>query len=79
MLDWWMDITADKKFTNATRFKATYALLAKTAKLKYFKPCVKHYLNSQVQGNFALVTAPAWEIATFLPTAAFRTANNFKV
>ena len=79
MLDGLMDITTDKKFTNATRFKATYALLAKTAKLKYFKPCVKHYLNSQVQGNFAMVPAPEWEIATFLPTADFRKANNFKV
>lgn len=79
MLDGLMDITTDKKFTNATRFKATYQLLAKTAKLKYFKPCVKHYLNEQVQGNFALVPAPEWEIATFLPTADFRKANNFKV
>jgi hypothetical protein len=79
MLDGLMDITTDKKFTNATRFKATYALLARTAKLKYFKPCVKHYLNDHVKGNFALVPAPEWEIATFLPTADFRKANNFKV
>lgn len=79
MLDGLMDITTDKKFTNSTRFKATYALLARTAKLKYFKPCVKHYLNDHVQGNFALVPAPEWEIATFLPTADFRKANNFKV
>lgn len=79
MLDGLMDITTDKKFTNSTRFRATYALLAKTAKLKYFKPCVKHYLNDHVKGNLALVPAPEWEIATFLPTADFRKANNFKV
>ena len=79
LLDGLMDITTDKKFTNSTRFKASYKLLAASAKLKYFKPCVKHYLNTHVRGQFALVPAPEWEIATFLPTADFRKANNFKV
>lgn len=79
LLDGLMDITTDKKFTNSTRFKASYKLLAASAKLKYFKPCVKHYLSDHVQGQFALVPAPEWEIATFLPTADFRKASNFKV
>jgi len=79
LLDGLMDITSDKKFNDSTKFTATYALLARAAKLKYFKPCVKHYLNDHVTSKFALVPAPEWEIATFLPTAQFRKANNFKV
>lgn len=79
LLDELMDITTDKKFSDSTRFTATYALLAKSAKLKYFKPCLKHYLTKQVTSKFALVPAPEWEIATFLPTADFRKRNSFKV
>lgn len=79
MLDGLMEITTNNKFNSTTRFKMTYELLAKASKLKYFKPCLKHYLNEQVQSKFALVPAPEWEIATFLPTANFRKANSKKV
>ena len=75
MLDALMDITTNTKFNNSTRFKMSYELLAKTAKLKYFKPCFKHYLNEHVKSKFAMVPAPEWEIATFLPTANFEKAN----
>jgi hypothetical protein len=79
MLDGLMGITTNKAFNSTTRFKAQYSLLQSSSKLKYYKPCVKHYLNKQVKSQFALVPAPEWEIATFLPTADFRKANNFKV
>jgi len=75
MLDALMDITTNNKFNDSTRFKMSYELLAKTSKLKYFKPCFKHYLNEHVQSKFAMVPAPEWEIATFLPTAKFEKAS----
>ena len=62
-----------------TKFKLTYRMLQKSSNLRYFKPCVKHYLNSQVTSKFAEVPAPEWEIAIFLPTAQFRKANSYKV
>lgn len=61
------------------RFALTYRFLKKSSKLRYFKPCVKHYLNKQVTSKFAEVPAPEWEIAVFLPTAQFRKANSYKV
>ena len=79
MLDALMDITTNKKYNDSTRFKMSYELLAKTAKLKYFKPCFKHYLNEHVKSKFAMVPAPEWEIATFLPTANFEKASTSKV
>lgn len=79
MLDALMDITTNTKFNDSTRFKMSYELLVKTSKLKYFKPCFKHYLNEHVQSKFSMVPAPEWEIATFLPTAQFRKANSKKV
>ena len=79
MLDALTDITTNTKFNDSTRFKMSYELLVKTSKLKYFKPCFKHYLNEHVQSKFSMVPAPEWEIATFLPTADFRKANSKKV
>jgi hypothetical protein len=79
MLDALMDITSNKKFNASTRFKMSYELLVKSSKLKYFEPCFKHYLNSHVQSKFAMVPAPEWEIATFLPTAQFKKSNSKKV
>lgn len=79
MLDALMDITTNTKFNDSTRFKMSYELLAKTAKLKYFKPCFKHYLNEHVKSKFAMVPAPEWEIATFLPTAQFEKSSKNKI
>ena len=62
-----------------SKFALTYRMLKKSSSLRYFKPCVKHYLNSQVTSKFAEVPAPEWEIAIFLPTAQFRKANSKKV
>ncbi|HIH06061.1 MAG TPA: hypothetical protein HA240_02290 [Candidatus Thalassarchaeaceae archaeon] len=68
-LDGLMDITTDKRYNENTKFNVKYSYLNRAAKMKYFKPCFKHYLTSQVEGQFAVVPAPEWEIATFLPTA----------
>lgn len=78
MLDGLMDI-AGSKIDDNSKFKLSYSLLQKSSKLKYFRPCYKHYLNSHVKSKFSEVKAPEWEIATFLPTAQFRKASNYKV
>jgi hypothetical protein len=79
MLDSLMDFTTNKKYDETTRFKASYDLLQRAAKMKYYKPCFKHYLTKHVKGKFAYVPPPEWEIATFLPTANFKKANRTKV
>lgn len=73
-----MDIQGSKLSEN-DKFAITYRMLQKSSKLRYFRPCFKHYLTSHVQSKLAEVPAPEWEIATFLPTAQFRKANNYKV
>lgn len=73
-----MDIQSSK-LTDDSKFALTYRTLKKSSKLRYFKPCFKHYLNSHVKSRFAEVPAPEWEIATFLPTADFRKASSQKV
>jgi hypothetical protein len=73
-----MDIQGSN-LSDDDKFSLTYRTLTKSSKLRYFKPCFKHYLNSQVQSRFAEVPAPEWEVAVFLPTAQFRKANSYKV
>lgn len=78
-LDALLEITNNKRYDSTTRFSVSYNLLKRAAKMKYFKPCVKHYLNDHVRSRFATVPAPEWEIATFLPTADFQKAGKTKV
>jgi hypothetical protein len=75
-LDELMNITNNKKYDETTKFKVSYEFLNRAAKFKYFKPCFKHYLTAQVEGNLAYVPPPEWEIATFLPTAQFQGNKN---
>ena len=76
MLDGLMGITNNRKYDASTKIQASYSMLKRASTLKYFKPCFKHYLNSQVRSKFAYVPPPEWEIATFLPTANFTKGKN---
>lgn len=78
-LDALLDETNNKRYDETTKFNATYDLMKRAAKYKYFKPCIKHYLNDHVRSRFARVEAPEWEIATFLPTADFQKASKTEV
>lgn len=78
MLDALMDIQSSPKSGDA-KFNLRYKTLKASSKLKWYKPCFKHYLNTQVESRFAEVSAPEWEIATFLPTASWRKSNSQKV
>lgn len=78
-LDALLDVTNNKKYDDTTKFQLTYNMLQRSASLKFFKPCFKHYLSSHVKSRFARVPATEWEIATFLPTADFEKATEQQV
>lgn len=78
-LDALLDITSNSKYDETTKFTLSYSLLKRTSKYKYFKPCIKHYLTDHVRSRFARVSAPEWEIATFLPTADWQKASSSQV
>lgn len=74
-LDSLLDVTNNKLYNETTRFNVTYNMLKRAGKMKYFKPCFKHYLTEHVRSRFAKVEAPEWEIAIFLPTAQFEKSS----
>ena len=78
-LDALLDITNNDKYDETTKFDVTLKLLQSSSKMKFFKPCLKHYLTRHVRTRLARVQAPEWEIATFLPTAQFEKANKSAV
>jgi hypothetical protein len=78
-LDALLEITNNRLYDETTKFKLSYNMLKSTSNMRYFKPCLKHYLNKHVRSRFAMVEAPEWEIATFLPTADFQKANRSTV
>lgn len=78
-LDALLDITNNRLYDDTTKFDLTYNMLQRAGKMKYFKPCIKHYLTEHVRSRFAMVEPPEWEIATFLPTADFQKASKAQV
>lgn len=78
-LDSLLEYTNNNRYDETTRFRLSYNLLQRAARMKYFKPCIKHYLNDHVRSRFARVPAPEWEIATFLPTADFQKSSKSTV
>ena len=78
-LDSLLEITNNRLYDESTKFDLSYKMLMRASKMKYFKPCFKHYLTKHVRSKFAMVEAPEWEIATFLPTADFQKASRAQV
>jgi len=79
LLDGLLDIASDDKYDEGTRFRLNYRILNSASKLRIYKPCLKHYLFAHVKSRLARVSAPEWEIATFLPTQDFAKASARRV
>ena len=67
-----MDLTNNKKYDRTTKMRLTYKLVKGSGKLKFFKPCFKHYLTNNIKSQLLLINPADWEIAIFLPTDSFR-------
>tara|TARA_R110000822_G_scaffold52235_11_gene135413 strand:- start:3744 stop:4391 length:648 start_codon:yes stop_codon:yes gene_type:complete len=56
-----------------------YNILKKSAKYRYFKPCIKKYLFEQVRSRYMEVPEEEWEIALFLPLERFVGENKRRI
>jgi len=72
--------TADEYNKNeSARFNFTHSMLNASSRTKYYKPCVKHYLDRHVRSQFAEVQPQEWEIAIALPIAQWEKASHSRV
>lgn len=69
----------DKDYDDGTRFRARYSLLKSATKLRYFKPCFKHYLTNHVESGIVKIEPTEWEIAMFMPVQRFKKATATQV
>lgn len=62
-----------------TRLRLSYQVLLSSSRYRFFKPCVKHYLNSHVSSRFLYIPPQEWDTSLFLPTERFIGANKQNV
>lgn len=71
-MDGLYEYASSTSLDDATKIRITYELLNSAASLKYFRPCVKHYLNTSMRSRFLVVPPQQWDIALFLPLERFK-------
>lgn len=79
LMDGLYDFANNTRYDESTRLKLNYELLTRASKLRFFTPCIKHYLNAHVQTKFMYVYPSEWDIALFLPTERFVKARKNQV
>lgn len=79
LMDALLNYRNNGRFNEKTRLKITYSILAGASKLRFFKPCVKQYLNKHVRSMFLEIPPTEWEEAVFLLPHDFRKATYRKV
>ena len=79
LMDSLYDISSNDLYDETTKLRMSYNILSSASKYKWFKPCIKHYLTTQVRSRFLYVYPAEWDIALFLPLERFSGANKSKV
>ena len=79
LMDALYDVTNNDRYDETTRLRLSYNVLNGASKFRHFKPCVKHYLTSQVRSRFLYVYPSEWDMALFLPLERFQGASKTKV
>lgn len=67
------------EFNETTRLRITYNILNASAKYRWFKPCVKHYLTQYMQSTLIYIEPTEWNLALFVPSEQFRKDNKRNV
>ena len=61
------------------RVLVTYVMLKSISKLKYYKPCLKHYLFTHVKSPYSVVKRAEWRDALFIPTAKWEKSSEKEI
>ena len=79
LMDAIYDVANNERYDETTKVKLSYNILNGASRYKEFKPCVKHYLASQLRTRLVYVNPTEWDIALFLPTERFEKSSRSKV
>ena len=76
LMDSLYDLATNEKYNESTKLRLAYGVLKGASKFKWFKPCIKRYLKSNVRSSFVKVEAAEWSIALFMPLADWQGASS---
>jgi hypothetical protein len=79
LMDSLYSISNNNRYNETTKIGMTYNILNGSSKFRYFKPCIKKYLTTQLRSKFLYVYPSEWDIALFLPLERFEGAGKSKV
>lgn len=79
LMDALYDLSTNERYDERTKLKLSYDVLNSASRFSAFKPCVKHYLTSQLKSRFLYIYPSEWDIALFLPLERFEGARKTKV
>lgn len=71
LMDRLYGLSMDQNYDEKTRLRLKYEILESSGKFRFFRPCVRQYLNSHTKTRYALIPANQWDIALFLPLERF--------
>lgn len=54
-----------------TRVRVSYQILKSASNLRFYRPCIKRYLFSNIRSRFLFIDPNRWDIALMLPSARF--------
>jgi len=69
------NLATTENITDKTRLNISYQILKRSAKSRYFKPCVKEYLAGHVMSEIKMISPPDWDKALLLPLQRFEKAS----
>lgn len=69
----------NSRYDDTTKLRISYQILKSAAKFRYFEPCVKQYLYTQMKSQFFYIEPEEWDVALFLPLERFQKASKTQV
>lgn len=79
LLDGIMTILKKKHLNPNKKLNMSYDIIKGSSRTRFFKPCVKRYLNTHVRSKFYVVDPEEWEFVITLPTERFEKADKKRV
>jgi hypothetical protein len=79
LMDSLYDVANNQRYDESTKLRINYQILNSASKFRYFKPCVKQYLFTQMKSKFVYIYPSEWDIALFLPSEKFSKASKAQV
>jgi len=79
LMDALYTLRTDSRYDESTALKISYQILKKSARYKLFKPCVKHYLSSNIKSRRIKIDPVEWDMALFMPLQRFQKASSSQV